>query len=337
MPRFHQVSLIYNLIGQTIEWYPPSSEVVWNGAPAAASYSVFPGTQGLDQPAKFLGTATLDTVATTLGTIAGYSQDDRTLLSLASVVGVAVGRRYLISNAAGQREVVVPASVASGVVFLEEPLAYDYLVGAAFVGLRQSVSVPDAFIQDVANINVWSGYWATTGRTLLTDIGGTNTAAPPFQVRWSYTLSTPRQAWTAFNVERRQAKANLSMEDLRELAPDASFFEWLNQRGQDYTPQLIAAERDVAIDTRVAGYNPDQIVDPQIWNRIVLQKWLVTIGKAMLFSQTGEQPPWLQMVIDDYDKLFQSSVSTSCRAWVDTGSSGAITPNPARQLWLRGR
>lgn len=341
MPNFHHNTLIYNVTGQVIEWYPPASEVLRDGAPAAASYRAFAGTQSNDDTPKIaLASATLESTSLTISSASGYSQTNRNRFNISTTTGAVIGRRYLASNASGQREVVVPSAVGSNYIDVDEPLAYDFAVSDTFVALRQTFSIPNAFIQDSTNINVWAGWRsAGGGRTLLTDVGGTNTQAPPYRVEWQYTLGgTPRRDWTTFDVERRQAKANLSIQELREIAPDVAFFEWIVQRGQDFAPQLVAAERDVYVDTRTAGYDPDSITDPQIWNRIVLQKWLVIIGKAMLFNSGGKPvSDWLKMTMDDYQKLFQDAIGTACRVWIDTGSTGAITPDPARQMWLRGR
>jgi len=98
-PYFHHVALIYNVTGQVIEWYPPQSELTRDGAPAAASYRVFAGTQNNDDTPKIaLSTASLDAVSTTVNGASGYSLANRNRILLASTAGITVGRRYLLTS-----------------------------------------------------------------------------------------------------------------------------------------------------------------------------------------------------------------------------------------------
>jgi hypothetical protein len=333
MAYYHHVCLTYNVTGQQIEWYPAQAEVLRYGAPAAATVTIWKGTITADSaPSIGPSSATVDAVSTTVDAASGYSQANRNRLYLAATTGIAVGRRYLLTGALGQRELVVPVAIASAdYVDLEEPLAYDYAAADTLVGLRQSLAIPNAFIQDVSNINIIAALGS------LERPNASNSQAPPFRVDWAYTLSgAPLRDLTTFDVERRSAKANLSIADLRELIPDANFYESVVQRGQDFMPQLAAAERDVMIDIRRAGYNPDAIIDPQAYNRIVLQKWMVTIIRGMVLA-SPELGTFFDLLKGEYTSMFQDLIGTTCRVWIDTGTSGAATIDPPRQLWLRGR
>src|SRR5688572_24765729 len=128
MPYTPHTALIYGLTGQTFEVYPAMAEVVRDGAPAsAATYAVYRGTQSNDEAALFSGTATLDATSTTFDAASGYGQTNRNKASLTATTNVVVGRRYLATNALGQREVIVPRLIASAdYIEAEEPLAYDY-------------------------------------------------------------------------------------------------------------------------------------------------------------------------------------------------------------------
>jgi hypothetical protein len=335
MATFNHVALAFGQTGQVVQFYPPMAEVLAYGAPtAAATYRVLQGTQSNDSPVLFSGTATLDTVSTTVNAGTGYTQGlNRQLVSLTSTTGITVGRRYLLQNAQGQREICVPYMVDVANISVEEQLAYDFTVGTStFVGLRHSFVIDPTFIVDLSRINVYGAlspmyFQATT----------TSTQAPPYRVEWRYTTGTVDQrTWTTFDVARQPAKANLSITDLRGILPDVVFAEWISQRGQDFAPQLEAAQRDMQIDARAAGYDPDAIRDPQVWDRLTLQKWVVIIGKALLFNGANVSA-WLEMAMTDYTRMFEKLIGTSLRAWVDTGSVGAITVDPARQLWFRGR
>ena len=70
MITYNHVALTYDVTGQVVSFWPPQAEVIAAGAPtAAATYSVWGGTQANDETAKFTGSATLDSVATTVDDI----------------------------------------------------------------------------------------------------------------------------------------------------------------------------------------------------------------------------------------------------------------------------
>lgn len=323
--------VIYNVTGQTLEWYPPLMEVLLLGVPGAATFSVFSGFKSEDGTAEFSGTATLDPVSLSLASASGYAQTNRFRINL-TPTGMAVGRSYAVTNAAGQREVVRVVALGSNYADVDEPLAYNYTLADTLVGLRQVISVPDSFAAIQANINILG----VLGLDSLNS-SSSSSQAPPYRAVLAYAIGTARRtALLTFDLVRHASKSGLSIKDLIGIIPDALAYEWSQQRGQMFVPQLEAAERDVQIDTRLAGYDPDQIQDPELWDRIVLQKWAVEIGKAQLFTQ-GSTPPWLSMVSQDYTNLFQSAIGTTCKAWVSPTPDGAVAINPVQQLFLRPR
>lgn len=326
-------TLIFGVTGQQVEWYPPMAELFRDGAPVAATYRVFRGQGTNDETPLMSGTASLDAVSASVNTVSGYGQDDRTTLSITSTTGIQVGRRYLLQNAQGEREIVTPIAVDIFSVTLAEPLAFDYAHLDTLKGLRQSFAVTDAFINDISSINVFASWQAVSGKWIYVS-GETDARSPPYRVEWAYTLTTPRRTWTVFDVERKQTKANLSIHDLHELLPDIHFFEWLGQRGQNFTPQLHLAEKDVSLEVRASGYDPNQVLDPQIWDRLVLQKWAISVVQAFMFATGKQNDPWLDRARSDYDKMFNRLVGSQLKLWMSQSSSGDLSPKSPRQLFL---
>lgn len=332
MITYNHVALTYDVTGQVVSFWPPQAEVIASGAPtAAATYSVWGGTQANDETAKFTGSATLDSVATTVDAASGYSQANRQKVNVASTSNITVGHRYLLTNAQGQREQVVVTYIASDdYVLVEEPLAYDYTTADTLKGLRHYFTIDAAFIADASNINA-------AGNIDLFQRDSSAGEYPPFRVRWTYTTgSISRITWTTFDVVRQAAKSRLSISDLRALFPDVIFQEQIAQRGQDFAPQLVAAERDVSIDARTAGYDPDQVRDAEIWDRLVLQKWAVIIGEGLMFGG-ADISQWLERATGKYTTMFEKTIGTTLRAFIDASNTGGITTNPPRQLWLGER
>lgn len=326
------ISLVFGLTGQTVGFYPPDAELVREGAPtAAATYKVYAGTASNDDAVEFEGTATLDSVSTTVDAASGYTQTNRQRLYVTATTSMTVGERYLVTNAGGQREVVTVALIAAAdYVDLEEPLAYDYAAGATVKGIRHIFTVDPTFIVDESTITV-------AGSTALLGAESTSGPAPPFRVEWRYTTgSTAQRTWTSLAVVRQVAKSRLSSEQLRGVMPDVLFLDWVVQRGQDFAPQLELAEGDLRLRARAAGFDPDAVRDPEAWDRMVLYGWVTAILRAQ-FLGGADVGPALESARSDETIFFEKMLGTALRAFVDTGTKGSITPQPARQLWLRGR
>lgn len=330
---FNHVAIPFGVTTTVVSFYPPDAELIREGAcTAAATYKVYRGTKSDDEDPEFSGTATLDGVSTTVDAASGYAQTNRQKLNVAATTSMAVGERYLISAAKGHREIGTVTSITSAdYVELEEPLAYDYAASDTVKGIRHYFTIDATFIADESNITVYGS------NALFDRVADTNTIAPPFRVRWSYTTGSVAQiTWTTLAVVRAPAKTRITGNDLRGLLPDAMLEEWLLQRGQDFAPQVLAAERDVRIDARANGYDPDSVRDPEIWDRIVLQKLVLLIAEAKL-AGGADVGPWLEVAHTKYVQYLEKTLGTTLRAWVDTSTTGGITPEPARQLWLRGR
>lgn len=317
MASFHS-TLAFDSTGQELEVYPPDGEVVAGGPPSSATYSIYLGSQSLqDDPELGPTAATLDAVSTTCDAASGASQTNRKRVNLTATTSIVVGRRYLLTNALGQREVVTVASISSGAyVDVTKPLVYDYSAADTFKGLRLSFVIDADFVADEEYIN---------------DHGD------PYRVLWSYTVnSLPRQSWTTFDVHRTPQKSLLSIDDLREVIPDIHLAEWIDQRGQNFEPQLRAAVRDLQVDVRAAGYDPDDIQDPQVYQRLLLQKWAVTVAKGYRFTAPALQP-WIDSLAMDYSNLLDKTINVAFRAWATESTTGAISVPVFSQLWLTPR
>ena len=115
------VPLTYNVTGQTLEFYPPIDEILSDSGPpsAAATYSVFRGQQSNDDTPILTGTATLDSVSTTVQDLPGPTAANRSSIQLTSGTGVAIGRRYLLTNVSSngsQSQMLVVKSISTNTI-----------------------------------------------------------------------------------------------------------------------------------------------------------------------------------------------------------------------------
>lgn len=309
-------ALIYSLTGQVLEFYPPEAEVVKDGAPtAAATYSIWRGTQSNDDTPGVTGTATLDSVSTTVATsTAGYSAANRRSITLTSATGVAVGGRYLLANAKGQREVVVPYDATT--ILVENDLQYDYpITTSTLKGLRQYFTIDATFIADLVNVNAG--------------------ILPPHRVQWVYTTgSTARRSWTYFDVARQQGKHGVTADMLRAHFPDILEHEWRAQRGRQFAAQLDAAWSRFAFDVQAAGYNLHQLRSGPEVDEIVLRAALMIIAETGLHPPGRDLEAYVLQTRDAYNGMFARMIGSTLRAWYDDGNSGAINPAPLTQAFF---
>lgn len=331
MPPYRRhVALVYNVTGATLEFYPPPDEIAAFGAPtSAATYSVWAGVQGLDETAQFSGTSTLDTVSTTTDAAVGPSQARRNRVPLTATTSTAVGRRYLITNLAasgGQRQIVTVKSIqAADSVDHEQDVQTEFASGSAFVGLRHSFTVDATFIATQTNINV---YGSLSSQSQSWDAEDTRTSAPPYRIRWTYTLGgETRHHWTTFDVCRAPLKHSVTIDHVKVTWPDSVWLEWTQQRGSDFQPQIDEAFDRLKFDIRMAGYDPDMITDPEIVDRLVKLGAVACITHALDRDPEGKYEA-------AYQNSFQKAIGTGLKAWISTSSTGAIAPDAAVQLWL---
>lgn len=328
-------TLIYGLTGQTLDFYPPDAELIQEGVPAAAAtYDIWRATQSLDDTPVLTGTATLDAVSTTISTASGYSQTDRRRVRLTSVASMVVLRRYFLESASSQREIFVTRSVDASAVEATagNDLAYDYAAGAAVKGIRHAFTIDATFIQTLSNINL--GVATIPGAHNLTapwPLG----APPPYRVRWTYSIGgRTRHHWTTFDVARRRFRFDISIEDLRQVAPDISDFEWEEQRGRQFAPQIQAAEDQFLADVELAGFAPDSVEPSRIVNEIFRACVYWKCAEAGWTPAGWTTPDWVHRKESAYRASFQQAIGVGRNIWVSLGTSGGISPDPPRQRRL---
>lgn len=335
---FNKVSLIYNVTGQEVEFYPPAAELILEGIPtAAASYSVWKGTASNDDTAEFSGTATLDSVDTAVQGSAGYSQSNRRRVYLSSVSNIVTGRSYMLDNNEKQREIITPARVTTSGVFNEIDLSFDYASGAntTFKGIRHYFTIDATFIADKTKINVYGSVnrLRTTNMALYS---AADTEAPPYRVRWSYSIGgLTRHYWTYFDVVRQPARHSVDVDSLRELFPDIAANEWNEQRGEYFRKQIDAGFDLVKFDVRAAGYDIDAIREGPMLDELVRRAAIFVCAEAGICPGNRNPEQWVIDTRQAYRNMFDRAIGSILHVWMDTGSTGAITPKPASQMWLK--
>lgn len=303
-----RVDIVYNVTGQTLEFYPPE------GVPdSAATYSVWEGTESNDNTAEFSGTASADSVSTTVDADSGFSQSNRRRVNLTATTNIVVGRDYWLTNAESQKELVRVAAISSGAyVDAEFDLAYDYASGATFEGHRQTLTVDSTFVQDESNLS---------------------SPDEPYRVLWSYSVnSVPYRAWTYFDLVRQDRQHGVTIHELRELWPDLPWEQFSGDRGLNWDRQIDAAFERVAFDLRAHGIHLSQVRDADMLDELVRSACM------MIIAQSGVSPSGYDGAEfrDRMDALYHGDIDKARQKMLlDQGKEGAITRQPLRQLWLR--
>ena len=307
--------VLYAVAGQEVETYP--SEEEWRyGVPSAATVEVFDGDRSLDDAEDFSASATVDAVSTTVGTaFTAQTGNPRNKIYLASAASVVVGRHYLLENPSTQREMVTPLAVntASGYVEVEDDLRFDHTTASTFKGLRMVFTVPTA--------------WASTESNLLAP------KSPSYKAVWSYTVNgLSRQSETYLRLVRQRARHGVTAKDVSHRWPDALDNEHRRYRGLAFKYAIEDAWCDFRFAFRTEGYEPSQIRDTELVDRIVLAR---TMYRLLSVPGTGYEQAQVDAALAEYGALFGKAV-LSLHVPVDEGTEGAASVDPVqRPIWSR--
>lgn len=317
MDRVHDA--IYNVTSQAdVETYPPE----WTeGVPSSATASVYDGDRSLDDTADFSPTVTVDSVSTTVAVAAGAGQTTHALnkIYLASVSSIVTGRHYLIENVDTQRELVTPKRVntASAYIEAEDDLRFTYASGSGstFKGLRLTFPI--------------DATWAATESNIL------GPKDPPYKAVWAYTVnSLSRRHYTYLRLVRQKAKHNVTVADVQARCPELLDQEHRQHRGLSLRYAIDDAWGDFRFDVRAEGYEPSQIRDTELVDRIVLAGTLHRLARLGSVFGNRDTEVIVKETKDEYERLFTKVVS-SLHVGLDEGTEGAQSMSPVQQYFFR--
>jgi hypothetical protein len=146
------LDILYDVIGQSLVFDAPE------GRPSSVTESViYPNTtgdSGTTEDAKSGSPAIEATPNTTFDAASGDGQTDPRQCNLTATTGCAIGRRYLATNAIGEREFVEVAGISSGAyVVAREPLANAYTSSDTFASTRISQALSASWTADQSNLS----------------------------------------------------------------------------------------------------------------------------------------------------------------------------------------
>ena len=282
------------------------------GRPSSVdSCSVFAWDMSDDGTAESaVGSPSVETdPSTTLNDVA--TAGSRTI-PLAATTGVAVDRRYLVTDVSGLKEWVEIDAITDGVsVTTKHPLHNDYASGATFESTRARATIDSTWIADTTNLS--------------TDATGPN---PTYRVRWQYTVDgTSYVADTYFNVVRYGQRHGVQPQDIEVMVPG-----WLDALPTDHRydqgRKLIDnAYREVRIDMHQVDLAASQVAESEIVDELVRYK-TVELGEWAKFYAVGGDSTRAQAATQRYTQRLDALVRIVSRIPVrdETGGATAILP-----------
>lgn len=293
--------IIFGVTGQSLLYRVPQ------GRPSSATFEVFHDSATDDAEPEWSGTATVDSVDSTLAAAAGLGQDDRSTFSLASGGGtnVVAGRRYLLSQN-GFKEWVLVAGKSGDDITASAPLQNSYTTGADFEGTHITADVDASWVADEANL----GHGADP--------------IPDYRVRWLIVIgSTTVVAYSFFDLVRGALEHGITFHDLESRFWGALENMPVDHRSDQGARLLTAAWEDLTADLQAGKIKASALRDASLVDQLLLRRIRVT------FAENGHAPPnlaasaFLDYAHSEYDRFLEKHFLLSSEVAIADGTGGA--------------
>lgn len=305
-------NIYFGVTGQTL------SHRVQRGRPSSASFKVFYRLHDDDSDEiEFQGSASVDSVSTTLGDAAGFSQSDSRAIALTDASGVQVGRLYRLSEN-GRKIWVEVTEVNGNDLQIRHPLTEDWTASAAFESTYVDISIDDTWVADEDHLFSQSD------------------PNPTFRIRLEVTIDSDTHVeYAFFDLVRGDVQHHLTVHDLESFWPGVVHQLATDQRvdrGQTYIDEAYkeAQHRLHAIGLNEAGIRDNAAVD----------QFTLLVARRRL-AEGGIKPPntewtdFLELARTAEDRYFEQHFGQSLRRDVATGTGGGADRPLAMPIWSK--
>jgi len=314
MPRT-TTDVTFAITGQTVAYRTPQ------GRPTSATFSVFNDSADDDSTAEFTGTATVDSVNTTVDASSGPSQADPQKVSLTATTAiVTTGQKYLISEGS-RSEWVSPIQVVSGdYIRVRHPLKNDYTTAATFVGTDITAAIDSTWVADEGN---------------LSDHLDPN---PSYRIRWAIVVSSVTYiAYSYFDLVRAPIVAGVDIDDINARAPglmDSLPQEYAVEQGR---PLVDAAWRAVQAELAALAIDTDAIRDEQILDELVILRALVLLasGGWRPGGFANDLSTYITVTRTEYDRFLEKNFQAVMTRRLAANSGGGAEVVRALPYWSK--
>ena len=303
--------ITFGAAGQVVAYRVPQ------GRPSAASFAAYYEFADDTGPSLFSGSATLDSVTTTLTAASGPSQTDPAKLNMTST-GVVVTRKYLISE--GQRsEWIQPVEVATGYVRARHPLKNDYTTAATVVGTTITGAIDATFV------------------AALNNLSNPRDPNPSYRMRWDITVGgVATVAYSFFDLVRAPMTCQVDIDDINARAPglqDSIPVEYNVEQGR---PLVDAALRSVQADFAAIGFEMDALRDDQILDEIVILRALSILASGGWKPMGMTSAEYATITRTEYDRFLEKNFqAVMTRKLADSSGAGATAPTLNAPFWSK--
>lgn len=301
--------IVFNRTGQTVELYPPEAHL---GIPSNMTAYVYKGTSSDDNASEFAPTVSVDTLSTTLTSDAGQGQTNRSRLNVTSSTGAAIGRLLLLDNGKGQREIIDPILVTTGIVDSAVDLNYDYTTALSTLkGIRMTFPVDSTWVADEGNV-------LTAG-------------TPSYRVAWQYTIaSTVYNYQTYLRLVRKQFKHSLTIHDVLERNPELLAKLPAAERGNAARRLINATEDQLRAAIRAEGYEPSQIQDTETIDELMRTLLMYLYAQSYGAPNNRDREIYVQEMRAEFAQLFGKTIS-NLTIPIDQGTENATAAEPIQR------
>jgi len=305
--------IVYNVTGQTVELR------VLQGRPTSATFKVFNDFAGDDDTVEFEGTASVDTVNTTVDSASGPALADPTKVNLTATTDIVTTRKYLLSEDS-MKEWIQPVNIeAAQHVHHRYPLKNSYTTAATFVSTTITAAIDSTWVADEANIS---------------DHLDPN---PSYRVRWAIVVGGVTYVqYSFFDLVRAPVRHSVDIDDINARAPgllDSLPTEYATEQGR---PLVEAAWSSVTAKLAAHGIDTDSFRNDEILDELVILRALSLLAtggwKPLGYDSNG------QYVLDtraEFETFFQQHVSVTQKSRLATGTTGGADVVHAMPFWSK--
>ena len=307
--------ILFGVTGQTFNWSCPE------GRPSSVTtVSVFENATGDDGTAETAttGSASSDGVSTTITATVGVGQANPRKVNVTSTSSMAIGREYLLTNAAGEKEFIeiVELDTANSIIYARHPLRNVYVSTDTIQGTRITVAVNSTWVADSAKISHWLD------------------PNPRYRIRWQYVVNSVTHVHASYvDLVRYRGENTVRGSDV-----DARFPGWIDKLGtydqEDQGARLInEAYRQVKIDLYQQMKADQMARNGEVIDELVIAK-AALIGAeaaAVVGGSSLEQVALLEKI---YGGRLTSLIS-STKIPFSVEQSGAGVKVPGLSIWRR--
>ncbi len=290
-------ALTWNVTGQTLEVR------FGEGRPTSGTFAVYRSNSGDDSVAEFSGTATLDTVNTSLSAAAGPTQSDPQRLALASVAGIVSTRRYLLS-VDGRREWVTPIEIGASHIRARYPLQSDFASGALVQSTTLTAAVDATFVALTSS---------------LSDLSDTY---PDYRVKWTIVYSGKTYVlYTFFDVVRSQVEHRVDMDDVNARAPGLFDTLPVEYRVDEGRPLIDSAWRAVRAHLVASGLDANGIHDNEAIDELTVLRALRIVAEGGWHPPAMDLGTYMTITTSNYDRFFEQHFQATLKHRTAPGSA----------------